>query len=107
FLERGIGEAAVDLLICSPIFRAENRAGGRGMAERPDAFISEALVVALFFLGAEPHTAQRITRMIGRNAKVVVCIDRLAVGVAGAVSDPGAVGGDQDRLERGDHAAGW
>ena len=44
--------------------------------------------------------------MVGRNAKPVVRINNFAVGVAGAIGDPCAIARQQNRLERGHHAAG-
>src|SRR4029077_3596538 len=73
---------------------------------RPDAFISEAFVVAFLFLGAEPNAAQRVTGMVGGNANVVLGVDAFAVSAARAVGDPRAIGGEEHGLESGDQATG-
>jgi len=43
---------------------------------------------------------------MGRNLDAVVFVDDLAVGVAGAVGDPGTMAGLKNGFERGDEAAG-
>ena len=78
----------------------------RDVAQRPETFVGKAEVEALFFFLGQPHAAQRVLRMIRRNAHAVVFIHGVAVGVAGGLRDPGSVAGAQDRLERGHQAAG-
>src|SRR5258707_3673349 len=104
-LDGGIGEAAIDFLISDPIFGTKDGTSVRDVAERPDAFVSEAFVVTLLFFGAEPDAAQSVTRMVWWNAKMVLGVDAFAVGATRAVGDPGAVGGQQHGLKSGDQAA--
>ena len=52
FLARRIGELPVNFLVISPVFAAKYRACMGQMAERPEPFVGEPVVVALFlFLG--------------------------------------------------------
>src|SRR5260370_18771432 len=88
------------------VFGAEDGTSVRDVAERPNTFVGEAFVVALFFFRTEPDAAKRITGMVRRNTKMILGVDRLAVGVAGAVGDPRAVGGEEDGFESGDQATG-
>src|SRR6202158_2343612 len=105
-LDGRIGEAAIDFLISDPILGAKDGASVRDVAQRPDAFIGEAFVVALLFLGAEPDAAQRVAGMVGGNAKMVLGVDGFAVRAAGAGGDPRALRGEASRIETSDQAAG-
>ena len=96
------GEASIDAYVLLPVGGTEYRAHMRDMAERPQAFVGEAGVVALFLLFRQPHATQRIARLIGRHAQPIVPIHGLAVGAAAAMSDPGARAGAHHRLQRGD-----
>jgi len=105
-LQNCVGEALVNSLVLQPIFWAKDRARVRDVAERPEALIGEAIVVALVFFFREPHAAQRVARAIGRDTQAVKDVDRFAVGTAGAIRDPCAITCQQYRLESRDHAAG-
>src|SRR5580704_6930130 len=85
FFEHRAGEFAVDLLIGLPIFDAEDGAGVGDVAERPDAFVRESVVVAFFFLASQPDAAQRVLGLGGRDAQAVMLVDRFMIGVASAV----------------------
>ena len=85
--------------------RAERRARVRDVAERPQALVGEAVVVAALLLGGEPHAAQRVRLLAGRHAHAAVRVDGLAIGDAAAVRDPDARARAHHRLERGDQAA--
>src|SRR5215471_14859768 len=77
------------------------------MAERPQTFIRESIIVAfLFFLG-EPYTPQRVLWVIGGDRQAIVLVYGFTVGIATAVRNPRAVTGPKDRLQRGNQAAGW
>jgi hypothetical protein len=76
------------------------------VAQRPQAFIGEAIVIAVLLILGKPDAAQCVTRILGRHAQVVVGVDHPSVGIAAGVSHPDAAAGAQDRFQRGDHAAG-
>jgi len=82
FLQDRVGKPPVDFLILQPVFRPENRPRMRDVAERPQPFVRKSLVVAFIFFIAEPHAAQRVTRMIRRDSQPVVRINNFAVRVS-------------------------
>ena len=49
FVEHGVREFAVGVLVALPIRGTENRAGVGDVAQRPEPFVREPVVVALFF----------------------------------------------------------
>ncbi len=104
-VEHGVGELPVHLPVVLPVVHAEDRTRVRDVAQRPESFVREAEVVALFFLGGQPHAPQRVPRAIGRHANAPSGVDHLAIRVAGGVRDPGAVARHEHRLERRDDAA--
>ena len=57
FLQHRVGELAIDLLIVLPVVGAKNGTRMCDMAERPKALIGEAVVIALLFFLAQPHSA--------------------------------------------------
>ena len=106
FLEHGVGKVAIHALVIQPILGPKDRARVRDVTERPQTLVGKAFVVALLLRGGEPDAAQRVARVIRRNAETIVGIDGFAIGVAGTVRDPGAVAGEQHRFERGHQSAG-
>src|SRR5262249_38883801 len=66
----------------------------------------EAVVVALLLLLGEPDAAEGVLGVVGGYLQPATVIGGLAVGIARAVGDPQAAAGAQDRIERGDQAAG-
>ena len=62
-----VGEALVDRLVELPVGFAEHRPHVRDVAERPQPFVGEAVVVAVFLLGRQPEPAQRVLRVPGRH----------------------------------------
>jgi len=72
FREHGIGEFPVDRLVVLEVLAAERRPDVRDMAEGPEAAVGEAVVVALFLLLREPDAPQRIGRLLGRDANMIV-----------------------------------
>ena len=100
------GESPVDGLIRRPVFRAEHRLDVNHVAQRPQAFVREAAVVAPLFFLAEPDAVEIVGGSVGRNAHAIVVVADLAIGVAGAVRDPRAAALAHQRVERDRHAAG-
>ena len=101
-----LGEALVDHLVVVPIRDAEHRAHVGDVAERPQPFVGEPVVVAFLFLLAQPDPLERVRRMFGRDADHVVFIYNKTVGRAAAMCDPGSRTGAHDRLDGGDQSAG-
>ena len=64
----GVDELAVHLLVVLPVLGAEGGARVRKMAERPETFVGEAVIVALLFGGAEPHAAKPVGLFAGGHA---------------------------------------
>ena len=106
FLEHGVREELVDLSIRLPVARLEAGAREGDVAERPKTAIGEAVVVALFLLGAEPDPAEGVARVFRRNSDAVVLVDHFTIGVAATVTHPGSVAGQHDRVECRRHATG-
>jgi len=77
----------------------------RQVAERPQPFVGEAVVVALFLLGRQPDTTERVGLLAGRHRDPVVLVDGLAIRRAAAVRDPDARASAQHGLDRGHEAA--
>src|SRR5204862_4148156 len=101
----GVGEAAVHRLVVRPVPGADHGALVRDVTERPEALVGEAVIVALLLLFREPHAPDAIRGFLGRHHPVVLLVDRVAIGRAPAVRDPGPGAGAHDRLERGHQAA--
>src|SRR5580704_14248375 len=105
FLEQRIGEAPIHLLIGKPVIRPENRTRMRDVAERPESFVGETLVIAFFLFGIKPDAAQRVGRMIGRNTQAVAGVNYVTIGITGSVGNPGSIGGKQNGFQGGYEAA--
>ena len=90
---------------CSQSARAERRPHVRDVAQRPQALVGEAVVVARLLLGVSQMRRSWYAGSLGRHRDAVVRVDGLAVGAAAAVRDPGARARAHHRLERGDEAA--
>src|SRR6266853_6116869 len=104
-LQYDLREFLIHALIVFPILRAKHRTRMRDMAKRPDSLVREPQIVSfLLFLG-EPEAAECVTRMVRRNAQPVICIDGFPVRIRGAMCDPRAIAGAQNRLEGGNQAA--
>ena len=101
----GLSVTRIDALIFVPIAFAEVRPHEGHVTERPQAFIGEAVIIAILLLLAQPDAAQHIARICRRHADAIEAIDGLLVGAAAAMGDPGAAAGAHDRLDRRDKAA--
>ena len=60
-------ESCVDRAVGIPILRSEDWLDVNGVAERPDAFVRESLVVAVHLLLSQPYSAQGVGGGIGRE----------------------------------------
>src|SRR5690348_1194065 len=107
FVNQRVGEFLIYGAVLLPILGAEQRAGMGDVAERPEAFVSEAEIEAFLFLPREPDPAKGVLGMVGRNAKASGGIRSIMVRRTRALSDPQTIAGAQNRLERGHQAAGW
>ena len=100
-----VGEARVHQPVVVPIGFAKGRTHIRVVAQRPQALVGEARVVAGFLLAREPDAADAVGRMVGRHVDMVIAIDGLAVRRSAAMGDPGSRTGAHDRLQRRDKTA--
>src|SRR6202012_4687035 len=66
-----IGELLVDAVVVPPVRCAKGRTRVSDVAEGPQAFIRKAVVVAIFFLTAQPDPTKRIAWVVWRNLKAV------------------------------------
>ena len=96
FLEQRVGELSIHRLVMLPIFGAKDGARMGDVAERPEALVGKAEVVAFLLLFAQPDSLQRVLGLIGRHAQAVPFVHGFAIGVSGAVREPGALAGSQD-----------
>src|SRR6267154_1042688 len=71
FLQDCVRKAAIYFLILQPVLRTKDGTRVRIVRERPQSFIRKTFVIAFVLFVAEPHAAQRVTWMIGRNAQVI------------------------------------
>ena len=106
FLYDRVGEALVDSLVLAPVFGAKDGTRVGNVAEGPEAFIREAFVIAAVFLRGEPDAPQRVGGTRGRYLQVITGINDFAIGVAGAVGNPGTVASIENGFKSGDDAAG-
>ena len=105
FLLHGLRKSPVHGAVLLPVGGAKYGARVRDVAQRPQALVGEAIVVAGFLLPGEPDAAHAVGRILRRHHDVVAGVDHVAVGAAGAVRDPSARAGAHHRLERGHQAA--
>ena len=75
------------------------------MAEGPEALVGEARVVARVLLLGEPDPAQRIARIVLRQAEPARLVRRLAIRVAAGLRHPDAAASAHHGLH-GRHEAG-
>src|SRR5258706_12394595 len=69
FFQHDLREFLIYTLIVFPILTAKHGTRVRDMAKRPDSFVREPLIVSLLLFLREPEAAERVARMIGRNAQ--------------------------------------
>ena len=78
-LAHGLGELAIDLGVGGPVVAAEDRPHVGQVAQRPQTFVGQTVVVAALLLGGQPHAAERVGFLVGRHAHVVRAIDGLTI----------------------------
>ena len=88
FLTHGVGKAPVHDLICVEVLRAEDRLYVGPMAQRPQPFVREPVVVPSLFTIVEPHPSEAVQRIGGRHVQPVPPIDDDSVGGAGTMCHP-------------------
>ena len=76
------GKALVHALVVLPVDRAEHGPDVRLVAQGPESFVGEPFVVVTLLFRREPQAAQRVRRVVGRNAHPIAGVDDGAVGVA-------------------------
>src|SRR5207302_8795164 len=89
-----------------PIRRAEDWSRVSDVAERPQGFVRESVVVAIFLFRAEPDATKRIARIVWRHLQSVMCIHGLYICIATSMSHPGSVACTKNRLNCGNETAG-
>ena len=99
-LKNDLGELAVDGLVAFPVGGPEDGPCEGDVAERPEAFVGEAGIIALVFLLGEPDAPKRIGGAGGRYGYAVIRIDHVHIGRAAAMRDPGSSTSARDGLER-------
>jgi hypothetical protein len=60
----------------------------RAVAQRPERFIRESIVIALLLESIQPYTPETILRTGGRHVQAVPPIDDCAIGGPGTVCHP-------------------
>jgi len=103
--EDGVGEASVDGMVSFPVLGLEGGPCVDLMAHGPERAVGETVVIALLLGAGEPNAAKDVAGIVGRNAYATAEVDNDAVGVAGAVRDPGASAGLHDGVESGGQSA--
>jgi hypothetical protein len=100
------GEDFVDFLVPLPVRRVEFWRSKRNVAQRPQPFIRQAVVVALLLFLGQPDQSQVVCVLPWRHPYMTAGVHHGAVCVAGAVADPDAAAGPDHGVKRGGHAAG-
>src|ERR1700733_1199016 len=75
-------------------------------AQWPKAWVGEAEVITLFFTLGQPHPAQRVFGIIGRDPQMTVGIDGFLVRVATTMRYPFSIASAQNRFQSSDESAG-
>src|SRR5260370_34026544 len=76
------------------------------VAEWPQAFVCESVVVAIFFFSAEPDATKRIARVVWRHLQSVMCIYHFYICIAASMGHPRSVACAKNRLKRRHQTAG-
>src|SRR5208283_1802035 len=106
FFQDRIREFSVDLLVIAPVGGSKQRTGVCYVAKRPQTLVGKAIVITFLFFLTQPETSQGIARVVGRNPQAVIEVHGFAVGIAAAMSDPGAIAGLQHWLQSRDQTTG-
>ena len=75
------------------------------MAERPEPFVREPVVIPLQLAAIEPHAPQAVQGIGGRHVQPVASIDHERVGGSGTVCHPYSGARFDERLESRDEPA--
>jgi len=76
------------------------------MAQRPQGFVGEAIVVSLFFFFGQPDAAQGVGGGFGRHGHAVLLVDHRPVGIAAAMGHPGSTAHAHHGIQGRGQAAG-
>ena len=99
-LEHDVGKAPVDGDVLPPVALIEDRPRVGDVAQRPERVVGDAVVVAVLFLRLQPHAAQRVLRLVGRNREPARRIRRFEIAAPIAVRHPRAAARLHHRIER-------
>jgi hypothetical protein len=90
-LQHRIGEPPVGRLIVLPVGNPKHGASVGNVAERPEPLVGKTVVVAFLFFLAQPDAAQRIARIVGRYAQMIMFVHGLTIRVPTPVRNPCSV----------------
>src|SRR5260370_25660083 len=76
------------------------------VAEWPQAFVCESVVVAIFFFSAEPDATKRIARVVWRHLQSVMCVYHFYICIAASMGHPRSVACAKNRLKCRNQTAG-
>src|SRR5277367_168027 len=71
FLSHSFGKFLVCSLVALPVGGAKNWASVGDVAEGPQTFVGEAIVVAFFLFLRKPDAAERVFRLVGGNTNAI------------------------------------
>jgi hypothetical protein len=99
-----VSKQGVDFAISLPVLELKDRSSKRGVAERPESLICQAVVVALLFFLRQPHPAQRVSWVFRRHADMIVLVNGGPICIARAMPDPDSAGSLHHRVQGRGHA---
>ena len=106
-VQYGLGEFPIHALILLPVFSTKHGTRMGEMAKWPDPLVREPQVVSLpLFLG-KPEAAECVVRMFWWNSQPVIFVNGFPVCIRGAMGDPRAITGAQNRLQSRNQTARW
>ena len=99
-------EPEIDVAVAIPVLRAILEVLDEHVAQRPERAVREPVVVPVHVGLVEPHAAQRVRLLAGRNGEPPHLVGDFPVRRAGTPSDPRAVDPPHRGIERADQTAG-
>ena len=106
FVDHRGSEPGVGAVVHPEVVGSEDRRHADVVAERPQALVREAVVVAAMLVVGEPHVAQPVARIGGWHIKSVATVDAAVVVGRSPVCHPCSRAAPDDRFERRHEATG-
>ena len=103
--QEGLRELLVHRPVVVPVLQPEDGPGVRDMAEGPETFVREAVVVAVLLFLGQPDPLQGVCRLFRGDAKLVAFAGGFPIGVAASMGDPQSVADPHDGVQRRDQPA--